>query len=558
MFPRLQKLKSLYLVADFVRAFRNVFNQPSWKIKQPIVIDSTTTNSPKSKKHVLLATGGGGNTAAMSVESALGVALLARGHKVSALLCDEALPACFQSTLDFDNNEKRFANKGPTRLNCATCFRPANKVYESLGISVLRLSDHISDSELKASEKLAEEISLEALCKYQIDDVNVGEHAHAGALRFYARGVLTDAHSEKVLRRYFLAALKTHHAVKRLIASKAITSVALHHGLYVPQGIIAETSRTNGAKVSIWHVAYRKQTFMFSHDETYHHSLMTEPVGNWQHMDWSEALRQKTIDYLNSRWYGTGDWVTFNKNSETEKSKIISELGFDPSKPMVLALTNVVWDAQLHYPTNVFGSMIEWLIYTVEWFETRNHLQLTIRVHPAEVTGTVPSRQLMKDELLKHFGQLPGNVFLVDSSNNLSTYTLAEMSNAALIYGTKMGVELSAKGKQVIVAGEAWIRGKGVTIDPASIEAYKNALEELPFHGSLDASLQERALKYAYHFFFRRMIPLKFMKHVSGSRLFEVDVNNEEELFTGADLGLDVICDGITKERPFIFQDELQ
>ena len=64
-----------------------------------------------------------------------------------------------------------------------------------------------------------------------------------------------------------------------------------------------------------------------------------------------------------------------------------------PAKPVIGLLTNVSWDAQLHYPANAFPNMLEWLVQTCEYFATRPDLQLLIRVHPAEISGFPPSRQ---------------------------------------------------------------------------------------------------------------------------------------------------------------------
>ena len=66
---------------------------------------------------------------------------------------------------------------------------------------------------------------------------------------------------------------------------------------------------------------------------------------------------------------------------------------------MIGLLTNVSWDAQLHYPANAFPNMLEWLVRTCEYFATRPDLQLLIRVHPAEISGFPPSRQPMLGEL---------------------------------------------------------------------------------------------------------------------------------------------------------------
>ena len=43
--------------------------------------------------------------------------------------------------------------------------------------------------------------------------------------------------------------------------------------------------------MSTWNVAYRKRRFIFSHDDTYHHTLMTEPRDYWEQMPLSAARR---------------------------------------------------------------------------------------------------------------------------------------------------------------------------------------------------------------------------------------------------------------------------
>lgn len=90
--------------------------------------------------------------------------------------------------------------------------------------------------------------------------------------------------------------------------------------------------------------------------------------------------------------------------------------------------------------------------------------------------------------------------------------------NAVIIYGTKTGVELTSMGIPVIVAGEAWIRNKGITIDVKSKEGDIKILDQLSLSERMNNKLIERARKYAYHFFFRRMIPLPQMKPTDGKK----------------------------------------
>jgi hypothetical protein len=107
----------------------------------------------------------------------------------------------------------------------------------------------------------------------------------------------------------------------------------------------------------------------------------------------------------------------------------------------------------------------------------------------------------------------------------------------------------------VVVAGEAWIRGKGFALEATSPADYFAILESLPLPRRLDAATQERALRYAYHFFFRRMIPLPFIRETE-KLTFMADIGSDDDLAPGNYPGLDVICDGILEGTPFIYPAE--
>jgi hypothetical protein len=131
-----------------------------------------------------------------------------------------------------------------------------------------------------------------------------------------------------------------------------------------------------------------------------------------------------------------------------------------------------------------------------------------------------------------------------------------ERCDNVLIYGTKTGVELTSIGIPVIVAGEAWIRNKGITLDASTRDEYIGLLNSLPLGRRLDFETRSRALKYAYHFFYRRMIPLGFMEPTGAWPPYRPAIDSLEQLMPGVDLGLDHICDGIMKGTPFVYPAE--
>jgi capsule polysaccharide export protein KpsC/LpsZ len=246
------------------------------------------------------------------------------------------------------------------------------------------------------------------------------------------------------------------------------------------------------------------------------------------------------------------DWIVFHRARRQDAGEIARTLGLNGAKPIIGLLTNVAWDAQLHYPANAFPNMLEWLVQTCEYFATRPDLHLLIRVHPAEISGFPPSRQPILRELRKRLPQLASNITIVPPESDMSTYALMSLCNAAIIYGTKMGVELVSVGLPVIVAGEAWIRNKGLTRDAGSPSDYFRILAELPFKERLSSRQLARARLYAYHFFFRRMIPLSFIDPKAGYPIYRLKLERLQDLLPGRSDGLDTICDGILQGRPFV------
>jgi hypothetical protein len=514
----------------------------------------TTAHGPK----VLVASSVGAHMAANTLDSTLAVALTLRGARVHGLLCDGALPACLACEMTWWPDREHFLKYGPQRTICGPCFRPARSMWSDLGLTLQLIGSHISSEERAAAWALANESAEADIDGLQYLGVRVGMHARAGALRYLAIGDFEYEPSSLAVRRRFLAgALIATMALDRLFVKEKYDICIAHHGLYVPQGILVDLARKHGVRLVTWNVAYRSGSFIFSHDDTYHYTLMHEPTAVWDELAWSPRLQHELDVYMESRETGAKDWVSYHHGSGRSLTEIETEFGMDFTKPTVTAFTNVLWDAQVFYPSNAFPSMIDWLVETIRYFADRPELQLVIRAHPAEVQNPVKSRQTALGELARLVPELPPNVFVIPATASANSYVLARASNAAIIYGTKMGVELAYMGVPTIIAGESWARNKGLTLDATSREGYLRLLDRLPFDRDFDLVAQLRAARYAFHFFFRRTIPFKFLTPQKGAwPPFQLQLEDLQPLHQGSSLGLDIVCDGILKGTPFIYPAE--
>ena len=175
-------------------------------------------------------------------------------------------------------------------------------------------------------------------------------------------------------------------------------------------------------------------------------------------------------------------------------------------------------------------------------------------IHPAEVTGRIKSQDRVIDLITKKFPVLPENIFIVEPSDRISTYRLIEECDLALIYGTKTGVELAARGKTVITAGDAWIKNKGISVDPKTSDEYFNLLEKFG-KSELNFVLdQKRALSYAHYFFYNKMIPIK---SVSALPRYPYILPNLEPGWEEFDPGLFQIVQSLEEVLPLVYQSSL-
>ncbi len=514
----------------------------------------------KDSPRILMATAIGGHPQFTVLESALNVALTLRGAKVDTLLCDAAMPACQRAKIS-GVKPRVLADGKLKEVFCSGCMATGKTVFSVPGLNILQMSNHISDEERAQSRDISLSVPVDDITGYTLDGLPIGEHALAGALRYYGVGDLSlEPDGEAVLRRYLESSLLTAFCIKQLIRVNKYDVIVNNHGIYVPHGIVSAVCRNQKVRTASWNLAYRKQCAIFSHTDTYHHTLMDEPVGDWENMTWSKDREAEIVHYLESRRKGSRDWIWFNRDADDNMDNFAAKVGLDWGRPVVGMLTNVVWDAQLHYPANAFPGMVDWVMRTVAYFRGRPDLQLLIRVHPGELAppgGSTVSRQPIVEEIRSTFPDLPKNVFIIGPESTVSTYAAMERCDSVIIYGTKTGVELTSAGIPVIVAGEAWIRNKGVTLDAMSADDYFRYLDRLPLGKRMEPDTIERARKYAYHFFFRRMLPLPFLEPKPQSwPPFEVAVKNLDELLPGEYKGLDVICDGILNGSAFIYQAE--
>ena len=476
------------------------------------------------------------------IEGLLARSVTLRGAEAITVACDRALPAC---DLPFVTNNRT--------LLCKGCGHAGKQLCGAFGLPVHFLSEFITAEDAARARRMAEEIPFEDYFSYQYLGVDLGKHVYSAVLRYLLQGDIgEDDATRAVCRDYMTSAIIMADAAESMFAAIQPDCVVMHHGIYLTTGVLADFTRTRGIRLVVFTPAYRKNTFLFSHDATYHKTLQAEADEEWASLPF-EAEHEKELDeYLDSRRWGSQDFITYHPNPVEDRAKIVAELGLDTAKPTMGLFTNLVWDGQVVFFDHVFDSMLEWLLATIGHFAKRPDKQLIVRIHPAEVKGAVETRQKILPEIDKKFPSLPANIKIINSDSDISTYTLSEVIDAAVVYTTKVGLEFAVKGLPVIVAGEAFYRNKGFTWEVDTAEHYFQLLDEFDKLGKNDPQRMARARRYAYYYFFRRFIPFAYTEQRTWNNVSGLKISSADELAPGRDEYIDLICDGILSAKPFV------
>ncbi|MDR3491489.1 MAG: capsule biosynthesis protein [Gammaproteobacteria bacterium] len=509
-------------------------------------------------KKVLMITLGGGfsHRHIMNIDNLLNIALTLRGAKVETFICDHALPVCLKAEYAYIKPEVIHHSQISQTL-CKGCYKDSAAVSLQLGLTTHMLSSYVTLEQRQQARELSQTIPVAEIKGYHINGVNVGKHATSGTIRYFSHSEPTQITlGEETLRRYFEASIITYHALIKILTENKYESVCLTHGVYMPHGVIKDICEHLKIPVVCWVVTCLKNRFIFSRGETLY-SMLHEPNSSWENIKWGTSQEKVIMDYLNSRWGNTKDWLPIPKeNIKISFKDFANEKKIDLNKPIVGLLTNIIWEAYAEYNSRIFPDMLTWLQKTISYFAKRKDLQLLIRIHPAEQMWNI-SRQPALIEINKMFPKLPSNIFIIESNTNVSTYEAMQHCDSVIIYQTQTGIELTAMdGIPVVVAGDAWIRNKDIAHEPSSEEEYFSCLNQMPFKSRLSDEKIQRARKYAYHAFYRKMIPLTFFEETKDWLLFKSKIKKLDELMPNVHKGLDIICDGLMNGTPFIYPDE--
>jgi hypothetical protein len=462
-------------------------------------------------------------------ESVFAHALRLRGAEVALLSCGSGQPQC-----------ELGGARGAWPQPCDRCGWYTDKVAGAARLENYRLADGLPWGEDARRAPL-----VPPPAPAGIDPLRASEISRAWMLK--STDVEENGPGATVERDFAVAAAGVAAAAERSLDEFRPDTLVLLNGLFAAERVIREVALARDIGVVTYEMAPRESALVFSAGTP---APLYDTDAAWEaarDRPLAPPERAEIMEMLTARSEGRASHESYFEDPESDPRQLRASLDLPPGARVISLFTNLAWDSAVVGRDLAYPSMLDWIDHAVKLGSELDDVVLVVRVHPAEERwGTM-------QPVAASLPELPASVRLIGPDQPLSSYALLEISDLALTYTTTVGLEAAARGVPVAVAALTHYRGRGFTHDLGSPED----LAALLHSGKWEISDEqvELALRYAFMFFYRCMIPFPAVEPAYGKPASAPD--DVAAIRPGADPYIDFICERILDGGDFTLPGDL-
>lgn len=404
------------------------------------------------------------------VEALIGAGLKLDGCEVYALLDGGSLR----------HSENQTFGKSRFIANTLSVYEQ-QQFCKVFGIAGLYYDDVIDFKQLAALQGQVDLLTLQQLFDFTYRGVLVGQHARAGLMRFLRQETVDRPENLELLRGYVLTGLRTALAVEAVVRSTGITHAFLSHGIYSTWGVATDILVLEGVTVSVWGRGYVGGKLIFGRNQSYLRQAISDSIEDARN---AVAAVDTDVAALNkyfldkSRPGAKVDVVSYYDASTDAPKTAVQELeaGYDA---VVCVFPNIPWDGTMFSASRYTPSLRAFAAKVVEAAQAFPRVRFIVRCHPAEIHRMGNNSREAFSSFFSTQDRAIANLLILESNAELSSYDLLPICDAALIFGTTLGLELLFRGVPVLLTGKYHLSNKGVLYEVGDDVTLHDLLERV-------------------------------------------------------------------------------
>lgn len=465
----------------------------------------------------------------------LAKAMQLRGASVKVLICGECLSGCEIKSV------KNESDSDP----CWKCRFNAHRMLPMFDLDVIRLSDVISDTEMKQFQQEAEEFVLSEKKEISKHGISLQQCIDDSVIRYFYGSVPLDR--AKVTIAHTHTALIAAEIAVRMEKQWAPTTVLGSMFCYSAWEPYFRYFDKNGCRfksISITPFNYNSVT-IDSYDLYKSSQRFTQYVAARAGKLSLSAQEKTTLQaFLQNRFSGQSqifkDWGYFEKGDGklSADDDIRTKLRISKSKRNIFLFSNIFWDVGLSDTAGLYGDILLWVMDTIELLKGNDDVHLYIKPHPGEVFDSSTSLKGVAQTIKETYPELPCNVTIIEPEVKINTYDLFPFIDIGVIFNGTVGVEMLLNKIPVITTGKTPFQEQGFAYEPATREEYKQAMLGQLSAITLD---EERIELFAYFYFIKNLIPWTLTKQAYADKFDGFTIESLDDLAEGKDAYMDHI-----------------
>ncbi len=389
------------------------------------------------------------------------------GHAAIILSCNGSMPMC---TVKFATKLGPTSRSNTDNSTCVACRAVRQRTSEDYELLEVSLENLLAADDYALIDEAAKRFEVSPWTA-EYDGIAFGTVCLAEVLRDRRKHAVEELDSGDIalLAGLLQSSLAVYLALQKLSARFNLHQIAYFGEYAYWQAPQVFAARKGIGLLALSHGYHRDIDRRLLSIRPRHYMVHAfEQIDGWKkHAD--DPIGPETVAEIAAgslyRLTNQGGASTYSPTWSGDSQKVFEELGLSHKRRTLIAYPSshdefVCIAGQLEalgisYPgrPQPFSDQETWLRELILWVSKRSDLQLVVRMHPRMGIGNRHATLSSDYRKFKDaFATLPPNVVVVWPESRVSSYSIAEFADAALISWSSMGLELARFGVPIVAS----------------------------------------------------------------------------------------------------------